>query len=265
MAVGLVRTTVDAPITQTNLTNGLVAALQNAGLGTPHSYTSGGERRVFPITFSSATLGTCHFEFLVTSGLTLSCRAGTSFNTTTNTMSANPATSANNMTFNTSTSVNFIAMDCGGEGFLVLLFQGTNVGALSVIRPSIGQPAWWDEAVYPYFFMNKNITGSLFLTTFETTGGTAQTPWSGTNSLLHEFQPANLRGVNPLSQREVSPGLTLQSQAVTNAGIAGLLSANFGRAATSGAAVTDIIRIGSQQWLIIRVESAGAGLVARIL
>lgn len=266
MAVTITKTQINAPITQANLTSGLDTALQNAGLSAPYAYSSGGNRRVYTRVYSAGkTYGTAIFETLVTTGLIISSRLGHSFDEATNTMSATPSLTSNNFTLSSSIGVNFIAINGGTEWAGVLVFQGTNIGALALIRPGSNKPTFWDEDTYPYFWQNKNVTGANYLLEYESTGGSALTPWTGSSNLLARFQPARLLGVNSNGQREVSPGLILESQAATNSGQCGNMSGDFARGATNLSAINDLIKpiAGVEEYLVVRLEASSGGLVLR--
>lgn len=266
MAIIRTNSSIAAPITGTLLRDGLRAAIQNTGIGARiDDYTSGNETRdVYQQDYGTAlTYSNAFIETRInTLTMMISLALYHSFNTTTNTGSANPAVTQNNMVINTATSVNFVSLDGGAEFRMVLVIQGSTIGVLALVRPTLARPAWWTDSDYPYFFINRNITGISQLVQFDSTGGTALTPFS---SITQEVRAAKVLGLNPNSRRQLVTGVQLQTSTGTNRGLIGQFSNDFALCSGTNALALDLIEVvpGVNEWLIL--NPAEGGLAVRIV
>jgi len=259
MAVIRTNNSISAPIDGTKLLSGLRTAMQNAGFGARiHTYVVGNETRdVYRIQYSTGIYGTAYLEIRVnTASLILSCVLYWSFNTNNNTGSASPATSANNMTINTTSGVNFVALNGGTQLKMCLIIQGATVGALSLVRPSLARPAFWTDDHYPYFFINKNITGGNRFTVWESTGGPERHPYSS-NAI--GLRPINLQGTLPNGQRQIVASVQLQSTTGTNQGFIGQFDGDIVQVAGANALILDNLTVlpGVEEYLILQPVSGG--------
>jgi len=259
MAVIRTNSSIAAPITSTTLLAGLETAMQNAGFGTKiHRYVVGNETRdIYRVQFSTGTYGTAYFITKVnTNNLSIGCSLHYDFNTSTNTGSPSPANSYSNMTVQTGAGVNFVSFNGGNQFKMVLIIQGVEVGALSLLRPSLARPNFWTDNDYPYFFMGTAITGNNKFTTWTSTGGAALHPYSSNEVGL---RPINLKGSLPDGKRQVVCSVQLQSVTGTNQGFIGQFDSDIAQVAGQSANMLDLIIVepGTEEYTILNPVSGG--------
>jgi|GEM_PF-4297175 len=256
MTVARTNSSIDAPITATNLENGLKQAMQDAGFGTHFAeYTVSSKKRiVWKTTYNNAQYGNAFTEAILASSsgsFYLSFTLYWFFNASNNTGSAEPLTTGT-MTLNTSTSINFVSLNGNNQFRMVLIIQGTKVGAMSLVRPA-HRPAWWTDNAYPYFFMSfytATQLSQLQVREWRGTGASSLHPF-GTN--IYILRPIRLNGLLPNNKRQVVASVQLQTAPGTNQGLIGQFDADIVHAAMSGASPLDMIVVspGTEEYLIL--------------
>lgn len=266
MALTRTSNSIAAPITSTLLLDGLRVGMQNAGFGSRIStYTSGNETRdIYETDYGTGqTYSKSYLQTRVnSSALLVSAALYWSWNVSNNTGSADPAVTSSNMTVNTSTSVNFVALNGGHEFRALIIVQGTSIGAIQLLRPSL-RPAWWTDNDFPYFFIGSNITGGSQFLNYSSTGGNSLNPFLSVSARL---RPVQMQGINHLSQRQVLTHPYLETTSTpTNQGVLGQFGADLGQCSGNNASIFDLIEVlpGVNEWAIL--NPSNGGLAVRIV
>ncbi|MGL4619458.1 MAG: hypothetical protein ACRCZS_10455 [Chroococcidiopsis sp.] len=149
--------TIGQTITQANLTTGIDAALQAAGMGTPVATQTGAiNRLVYSKVLNAAKIkSTIFLEIQITTAMAVTARISDNYNTGafTATNQSGPSTS---VTFVPGTNILMTGFQ-HTEMYSIAMKQGTVFTHFGISRPA-NKPAWWDEDLFLYgFLVNSGI------------------------------------------------------------------------------------------------------------
>ena len=153
----------------------------------------------------------------------------------------------------------------------IVIRQDTIHITFGIIRPAI-KPAWWDENIYPYFFMHTiygreiGEANSNFMSYLSLDGG--MNPWGVSVSSYPSYYCCNLLQSNaignpplPNLKRDIINGVILLSSYDNDVaqGIAGKFSDDLVLVAAKGLNFLDVLQVipGSEEYTLITPGSAG--------
>lgn len=244
MTVTRTITSLAPTVTQATLIGALKTAFTNAGLsGTPTDFTDGSSNRflVYTIVYSAYTYGTIYFWVQVTSGLAVSCRVASDFNSGTNT-STNASAYSTAVTFGTSSTITLGALSGGTETNLVYMLQGTNYNIIGVLRPTTKRTTW-DENVWPFVFVPTNNVMTSY-TSFGTTLSFFANATYNTATIAYLSSVCSTDGLTEVLR---APHLFSSS----NTGTAGQFSSDIGLVAGTGMSKLNMVVTATEKYLIL--------------
>jgi hypothetical protein len=253
---------VNPTFTQTNFTDAIKTAMNNAGFGAVFDeYTSGTDRYlIYQLVFDANKIyGTVYLVIRVTGALAVTQRLYTNWNKTTRVGdNAGSETSSSGAIFVNNAQVDFVGFARSPEFRLVALYQGTASVFLGYIRPE-NKPSWWDENAYSYAFVP--VSSSNFVQWY----GTAMSPYTGSvgtkDRLQAHLSVAQFGTPNPITnKRDILSNILFY--AYSNEGIAGRSSSDLVQLASTNLLRKDVIQVtvGAEEYYLLNAVAGGLGV-----
>jgi len=231
-AATITQASYNPPQTIAGFASALAAALTTAGMGSPidtWTASNGDLHNTFQITGSSAAKGTIFFDIWVTNNTSYQRQTisaiydtwNTSTHVGTNASAAYSYSSLTQISITNNQPIVLTSINHPELKIVVVTQSGFGSYHFGLIRP-LNIPSWWNEAVYPYFFMVNTTSGSSILSAF-TTLAAALTPWNSAGYLSY-MKDSSFLNPNPVTgKRSELPGLIMTTPS-TNTGDAGKTS-----------------------------------------
>lgn len=257
------RTTIPQPISETTLGNSVKQKFIDLGYTLLDDYISGATRYlIYSYTFDpSKTYGTVFFKFAIT-GLAITQTLGTGYTVATKVF-AGAGTESYGQPFQGGVNLDLLTYANGNQYKIVFVSQGTEsyyVNLLGFMRPA-NKPAWWNEDLAPYCFINRNVDPYM-------------APWflAGVRpfSAISEVSPVSfldLQNANPITlERDIINNIPLLINSSSGRyGAVGSLPEDFCAIAASGTTKLDIIVIGQERYeFLFSSASNNCGYAMRI-
>jgi hypothetical protein len=255
--------TLQPPITQQSLTDGIKTALIAAGYGGTlyAEFDDGGQKNlVYQVVNDPAkTYGTVYLHLKISADRSVSQRLHTAFDTGMNTGSNLEYIDEFVDDFLNDYQIKWIALTNGTECRWVMLYQLPRWYCLGVLRP-VGMPTFWNEDVAPYAIISD--TGYSMLGKFHMAD---ITPYFNNEEIRSSlYEPVIPRGRNPFNnQVDIITRLLFSPQ--SQEGMFGMTSDDIAQATDANLAIGDLVVLpdGKEFFTIATLGGSSPALVVR--